>query len=163
MSALTDLTAAGDSSTLPGLLLSPPRLLEWAEAEQEAQRQYLSSIAATDLPTAARDAMYARAIDNLRDAPFSFGSPQFDAWATSASALPMLLWLSLRIKQPQITRSAAAELLIHHDNAQIIAAVLNLWGYRAEKKTPPRDGTEVGAVVADSPASESTGPRSSAG
>jgi hypothetical protein len=140
MSVLTDLTAAGDSATIPGHVLFPPRLLEWAEAEQEAQRQYLCTVAdsAAGLPAAARDTMYLRAVDNLKSSPFAFGSAAFDAWATSASALPFLVWLSLRINEPGMTRAQAAELLVQHDARRIMGSVLDLWGYRVQKKAPPR-------------------------
>lgn len=140
MSVLTDLTAAGDSEIIPGHVLSVPRLLEWAEAEQEAQRQYLWIVAdaAAGLPAAAREAMYVRAVDNLKSCPFAFGSASFDAWATSAGAMPFLVWMSLRIKQPRLTRAQAAELLIQHDARRIMSAVLDLWGYRVQKKAPPR-------------------------
>jgi hypothetical protein len=140
MSILGDLTAAGNSEIIPGHVLSVPRLLEWAEAEQEAQRQYLWTVAdaAAALGAPARDAMYTRAVDNLKSSPFSFGSAAFDAWATSAGALPFLLWLSLRIKEPRMTRAQAAELLARQDARQIMAAVLDLWGYRVQKKAPAR-------------------------
>jgi len=145
MSVLTDLTAAGDSATIPGHVLSPPRLLEWAEAEQEAQRQYLWAVAdaAAGLHNATRDAMYLRAVDNLKTSPFAFGSAAFDAWATSASALSFLLWMSLRIKQPRLTRAQAAELLVQHDARRIMSAVLDLWGYRVQKKAPARPPSDV--------------------
>jgi len=138
MSVLGDLTAAGNSELLPGHTLSVPRLLEWAEAEQEAQRQYLWAVAdaAAALGGTARETMYSRAVDNLKSCPFAFGSAAFDAWATSAGALPFLLWLSLRIKEPRITRTQAAELLVQHDARQIMPAVLDLWGYRVQKKAP---------------------------
>jgi hypothetical protein len=157
MSVLGDLTAAGDSEIIPGHTLCVPRLLEWAEAEQEAQRQYLWTIAeaASALGAPARDAMYQRAVDNLKSSPFSFGSSAFDAWATSAGALPFLLWLSLRASEPRMTRAQAAELLIQQDAKRIMPAVLELWGYRLQKKAPARH-----AAPSESP---STGAASSSG
>jgi len=123
---------------VPGATLSPPRLVEWAEAETEAARHYLRTVAQASaaLPEVVRQAMYARAVDNLKDSPPVFGSPAFDAWAVSAGALPFLLWLSLRKGQPRTTRVQAAELLAGPEGESIAKAVWDLWGYRGEKKSP---------------------------
>jgi|HubBroStandDraft_1064217.scaffolds.fasta_scaffold169133_2 hypothetical protein len=148
MTILGDLTAAGNSEIIPGHMLSVPRLLEWAEAEQEAQRQYLWAVAdaASALSAPARETMYSRAVDNLKSSPFAFGSAAFDAWATSAGALAFLLWLSLRIKRSRMTRAQAAELLLQHDARRIMPAVLDLWGYRLQKKASNRPPAVTAAV-----------------
>ena len=137
MSDLQDLTAAGNSSVIPGSTLSPPRLIEWAEAESEAAEQYIRNIsrAAMELPEPARAHLQSRAADNLLNSPPVFGSEAFDAWATSAGAVPFLLWLSLRISEPQVTRQEAAELLAGERGETIARAVWDLWGYRAAKKS----------------------------
>lgn len=138
MSDLQDLTAAGNTTAIPGKTISPPRLIEWAEAEVEAAHHYLRTItqAASELGDTIRHAMHSRAIDNLKNDPIVFGSPGFDAWALSASALPFLLWLSLRIRHPRLTRNQAAEYLAGPDGNTIAKALWDLWGYRDAKKTP---------------------------
>jgi hypothetical protein len=138
MSELSNLTASGNSSIIPGITLSPPRLIDWAEAEIEAAQHYLRTVArsAGELPESARAAMYSRAVDNLRGDPFAFGSRAFDAWAMSAAALPFLLFLSLRQCQPQTSRNQAADLLSGPDGGAVAASVWDLWGYQDQKKAP---------------------------
>jgi hypothetical protein len=142
MSDLQDLTAAGNSSVIAGLTLSPPRLVDWAETEIEAAQQYLRNIArsSAEFPETVRQQMYVRAVDNLQAGPFAFGSAAFDAWALSAVALPFLLYLSLRVRQSQITRLRAAELLSGPDGQTIARAIWDLWGYHDAKKTPAPPG-----------------------
>ena len=71
MSDLKDLTALPDTTTFPDHTLSPPRLIDFAEAEEEAAAQYLRGIAkaAAALPAHVRDALHQRAVDNLRAHP----------------------------------------------------------------------------------------------
>src|ERR1700683_1545106 len=139
MSDLKELTALGDSATFPGYIVSPPRLIEFAEAEEEAAAWYLRRIArsAAGLPEAARQALHERAVDNLRSNPFSFGSAGFDRWALSMSAATFLTWLLLRIKRPELTLAQAAGLLNESPNPLAkMNVVWELWGYRAAKKPP---------------------------
>lgn len=139
MSELKTLIALGDSSVFPGHTLSIPRLIEFAEAEEEAAAQYLRSIArsAAALPAQVRDALHQRAVDNLRAHPFSYGSAAFDQWALSMSAAPFLTWLLLRIRHPKLTLSEASQLLCEGDYAARVGAVWSLWGYKPTKKNPP--------------------------
>jgi hypothetical protein len=139
MSDLKDLTALGDSATFPGYILSPPRLMEFAEAEEEAAGWYLRRIAksAAGLPEAARQALHERAVDNLKSSPFSFGTAGFDRWALSMSAATFLTWLLLRIKRPEMTVAQAAALLNEAANPLAkMNAVWEMWGYRSTKKSP---------------------------
>ncbi|MGD0138361.1 MAG: hypothetical protein ABSD28_05750 [Tepidisphaeraceae bacterium] len=162
MSDLKDLVALGDSSTFAGHVLSPPRLIEFAEAEEEAAAQYLRGIAkaAAALPATVRDALHQRAVDNLRGHPFSYGSAAFDQWALSMSAAPFLTWLLLRIKHPKMTLSEASQLLCEGEYAAKVGAVWSMWGYKPTKKSlsPPE------RVPASAPANAgpSTGGESSA-
>ena len=139
MSELKDLVALGDASVFPGHTLSPPRLIEFAEAEEEAASQYLRGIAkaALALPAAMREALHQRAVDNLRGHPFSYGSLAFDQWALSMSAAPFLAWLLLRIKRPKLTLAEVSQLLCEGEYAAKVGAVWSLWGYKPPKKTSP--------------------------
>jgi len=139
MSELKTLIGLGDSSVFPGHTLSVPRLIEFAEAEEEAAAQYLRSIArsAAALPAQVRDALHQRAVDNLRAHPFSYGSAAFDQWALSMSAAPFLTWLLLRIRHPKITLSEASQLLCEGEYAARVGAVWSLWGYKPAKKFMP--------------------------
>jgi hypothetical protein len=146
MSELKDLVALGDATVFPGHTLSPPRLIEFAEAEEEAASQYLRGIAkaAITLPAAMREALHTRAVDNLRGHPFSYGSPAFDQWALSMSAAPFLTWLLLRIKHPKLTLSEASQLLCEGEYAAKVGMVWSLWGYKPAKKgLPPGEKAAV--------------------
>jgi hypothetical protein len=154
MSDLQHLTAAGNSSLIPGHTISPPRLIEWAEAETEAAENYLRTVvrASADLPSATRDSLHARAVDNLRNSPFAFGSAGFDAWALSAAAMPFLLWLSLRIRHPRVSRNSAAEFLRRSNSDDIIKAVWDAWGYDGRKNPPAppsQDSPSNGGACSD--------------
>ena len=124
---------------VPGHTLSPPRLIEFAEAEEEAASQYLRGIAkaAIALPAAMRESLHTRAVDNLRGHPFSYGSAAFDQWALSMSAAPFLTWLLLRIKHPKLTLTEASQLLCEGEYAAKVGAVWSLWGYKPPKKALP--------------------------
>jgi hypothetical protein len=139
MGELKDLVALGNSNIFPGHTLSVPRLIEFAEAEEEAAAQYLRSIArsAAALPAPVRDALHQRAVDNLRSHPFSYGSAAFDQWALSMSAAPFLTWLLLRIRHPKITLSEASQLLCEGEYTAKFGAVWSLWGYKPAKKIAP--------------------------
>ncbi len=136
MSELKELVGLGDASVFPGHILSPPRLIEFAEAEEEAAAQYLRGIAksASTLPAAIRDGLHQRAVDNLRGHPFSYGSPAFDQWALSMSAAPYLAWLLLRIKHPKLTLPEASQLLCEGEYTGKIGRIWELWGYKPTKK-----------------------------
>jgi hypothetical protein len=141
MSDLKELVALGDSTVFPGHTISPPRLIEFAEAEEEAAAQYLRRIAksAASLPVTVRDAIHQRAVDNLRSHPFSYGSPAFDQWALSMSAAPFLTWLLLRIKHPKLTLPEASQMLCDGEYSGKIGKIWSLWGYKPAKKaaSPP--------------------------
>jgi hypothetical protein len=163
MSELKDLVGLSDSSTFPGHTLSPPRLIEFAEAEEEAAAQYLRGIAkaSAGLPATVRELLHQRAVDNLRSHPFSYGSAAFDQWALSMSAAPFLAWLLLRIKHPKMTLPEASQLLSEGEYAAKVGAVWSMWGYKPAKKiVPPPEKPSPPAKTAGG---ESTGGESSPG
>jgi hypothetical protein len=141
MSELKELVGLGDSSAFPGHVLSPPRLIEFAEAEEEAAAHYLRGVvkSAAAFPAAVREAIHQRAVDNLRAHPFSYGLHAFDQWALSMSAAPFLTWLLLRLKHPKLSLNEASQLLCEGDYAAKVRAVWSMWGYKPAKKAsaPP--------------------------
>jgi hypothetical protein len=161
MSELKDLVGLGDPSAFAGHTLSPPRLIEFAEAEEEAASQYLRGIAkaAIALPAAMRESLHTRAVDNLRGHPFSYGAAAFDQWALSMSAAPFLAWLLLRIKHPKLTLTEASQLLCEGEYAAKVGAVWSLWGYKPPKKALPP--AERAAPPAPATSDPSTGAESS--
>jgi hypothetical protein len=166
MSDLKELTGLGEASVFESHVLSPPRLIEFAEAEEEAAAHYLRRVArsASALAPGAREVMYQRAVDNLRSNPFAYGSLGFDQWALSMSAAPFLTWLLLRIKHPKLTLGDSAQLLACEDYSGKVGAVWSLWGYKPSKKTPPPPASagSAGNAGASAPsAGEPSSPRSS--
>jgi hypothetical protein len=165
MSELKDLTALADTTTFPGYALSPPRLIEFAEAEEEAAAQYLRGIAkaAVGLPAQVRDALHSRAADNLRAHPFSYGSLAFDHWALSMSAAPFLAWLLLRIKHPKLTLPEASQLLCEGEYAAKVGAVWSLWGYKPAKKAEAPPANPPPEVKSEQPLPAAANPNPSTG
>jgi hypothetical protein len=166
VSDLKELVGLGDASVFPGHYLSPPRLIEFAEAEEEAGAQYLRGIAksAAALPAAVRDAIHQRAVDNLRSHPFSYGSQAFDQWALSMSAAPFLAWLLLRIKHPKLTLPEASQLLCDGEYSAKLGAIWSLWGYKpAKKSVPPAASAAPAEKAVPSTGGESSGISPTAG
>jgi hypothetical protein len=164
MTTLKDLVALGETTTFPAFTLSPPRLIEFAEAEEEAAAHYLRGIAraAATLPALVRDALHQRAADNLRSHPFSYGSAAFDQWALSMSAAPFLAWLLLRIKHPKLSLPEASQLLCDGEYAAKVGAVWSMWGYKpAKKATPPGTQSPPSGGTTSAPSAPSTGEASS--
>jgi hypothetical protein len=153
MCILSNLAAAGNSSLIPDHTISPPRLLEWAEAETEAAEQYMRTVAsaAGELPETVRQRIYDRAVDNIKDSPLALGTAGFDAWAISARAVPFLLWLSVRVRHPSVTRNQVAGWLNGPRGREIARAVWDLWGYGDEKKvTAGSSACECGQPCSES-------------
>jgi hypothetical protein len=166
VSDLKELVGLGDASAFPGHILSPPRLIEFAEAEEEAAAQYLRGIAksAVALPAAVRDAIHQRAVDNLRSHPFSYGSQAFDQWALSMSAAPFLAWLLLRIKHPKLTLPEASQLLSDGEYSAKLGAIWSLWGYKpAKKSASPAASAALAEKAVRSTGGESSGVSPTAG
>lgn len=133
MSELSKLTGAGDSTTIAGQTVSPPRLIEIADAEAEAARQYMRTLrsAIAEFSDSERSVAISRATDNLQGSPFTYASPRFNMWALSYSGVIYIGWLSMRITDPRITIARAAELL---DSNEARFSVWKAWGFAEEKK-----------------------------
>ena len=106
---------ANTEATVGGKTLSVPRLTEIADAEAEASRAFMSRIndsaQKSSTPTWAQEVMYSRAVEILQ-VPISVGTAAFNrTMFGSSSGLIYLGWLSLRIKQPEITLGEAASLI----------------------------------------------------
>jgi hypothetical protein len=155
MSQLADLTAAGNSTAIPGHTISPPRLLELAEAEMEAARNYLAILhhSSRELPEAIQSTLHRQAADNLQASPFSFGTPRFNLWALSARGTQFIAWLSLRITEPSLRLAQAVQLLMDYPAAA--AAVLDAWGFKKKlppmTKTPSQSTGQPSSTVSPSP------------
>jgi hypothetical protein len=148
MSQLQELSGA--AQPIAGYFISPPRLVEFGMAEKEAARQYLDSIykATEGLPDTFRQTAIRKATDNLMADPFAAFAPGsfLDSWMKTAAALPYLLWLSLRIKNPNIKENEATAMINDGDRLEIRQAVLTAWGFKfadnKKKESLPLTGAE---------------------
>lgn len=167
MPTLNEMSAAGRSDVLPGFVLSPPRLREWGDAEQEAASSYLRIVrqACAGMPPEVQAVLMQGALDLVAAGEFGMGMPKLDAFLRSATAAPFVAWLCLRVKHEQITREKVPGMYLPAmDDAgareeEVSRAVLELWGFlpQGSKKNeasnpspPPSTGPE------SSPSSEST-------
>lgn len=137
MSDLAQLTGTASASddVLPGHILSPWSLLEISEAEQEFEQQHLRTVAAgaaTATP-AVRNEMIEKAQECIAWGYFLYDSPGFWMKMRAIHELAFLLWLSLRAKQPHITRDATKTLITLDNRSSIRDAVRKCAGW----KQPP--------------------------
>jgi hypothetical protein len=159
MSELANAVAAGISQPLPGYILSPPRLLEYGEAELEFENDYRANVRETSahLPVEQQREIVKEAIELIQAGEFALRGKYFDRCCLNPKKLPLLVWLSLRVKHPQITREQIAELLTLENEPDVTRAVFELWGFdtsgassgeQSKKKTKRRKtggGTGVGS------------------
>lgn len=130
---------APDSTTIPGWTISPPRLLEWRDVEEEARRSFMANAAeaVSDQPRYMQEIVLRVATENLLAFPLRYNSPMLNQWMLSASALPFLLWLSLRVRRPDVTPDQASEILAKADDLQVMrirVSVLEGFGFESEAK-----------------------------
>lgn len=112
MPTLSELTGAGGDNIIVGHRLSELRAIDLADAEAEASREYIRTIAegVANLEKPIQEMFIARAVDNLKGSPFLYGSPWFRAWGLSWRGTFYLAYLSLRITEPRIAPGEAARL-----------------------------------------------------
>jgi hypothetical protein len=159
MSNGADLAAVGDSTTIPGYVISRPRLLEDIEAEEIATQQYMKSVHDTTASFADRalaDAAVRQATESLLDKPFAKGNERFRRWATTGNGYSVIGWLSLRIKKADLTFVQAKQLLM--DTPTAWRSIYTAWGFpiepvRGKKKVAPETSasTAVGFSTPSSP------------
>lgn len=144
---LSKLSAAGDSASLPGFILSPFRIHQFGQAGQEWASRYLYAVgqAADRLTDRIADKLVSRAADDVRRGRLAYGTDDFDAACFAPEHLPFLLWLSLQPKHPQLTREQAAALLSPENERTVRRAVLEMAGYDLSLRQKPksRDDTPI--------------------
>jgi hypothetical protein len=146
MTEMAELIGAGRSDVLPGYVLKPWRLIEYADAEQEFAQRHLRAAgeAAKDLPREVADRVIALALADVKRGDFSWGVSNFDRQLFLASNLPFVLWLSLRQNHAKLRREQAAELLTEENRGPVQKAILELLGFdfaAAPKKKPEATGS----------------------
>jgi hypothetical protein len=101
-SPLAALTGAGRTDVLPGYTLSP-----WTLAPPEFAQ-----------------AMISKALDDVKIGEFQWGRAAFKLNVFAATYIPLMLYLSLRGRHPDITRDKAAALLTDENRNTIHRAIL---------------------------------------
>jgi hypothetical protein len=142
MTELAQLAGAArtDVAALPGYNLSPWRLEEYADAEQEFSQRHLRAAAEAGigLPREVSDRIIGLALADVKRGDFSWGTLNFDKQLFLASNVPFILWLTLRKKHPETKREAAAKLITEENRHVLHKAILELLGFDfTKKKTAP--------------------------
>lgn len=143
MTRLAELTAATRSDVLPGYILSRPAIREWGDAEEEAVAVYMRRVrqSVNGCPADVQLAVIIAGLEKVAAGNFSFGMPDLDAFLRSASALPFIVWLSLRAKHPQVTREMAGAMVTPDNEVDVSQVALELWGFlpaAPKKKDRPK-------------------------
>jgi hypothetical protein len=125
-SPLAALTGAGRTDVIPGYTLSPWTLRDYGEMESEFARNYLSTVcnAAATAPPEFAQAMISKALDDVKIGEFQWGRAAFKLNVFAATYIPLMLYLSLRGRHPDITRDKAAALLTDENRNTIHRAIL---------------------------------------
>lgn len=162
MSELKELVGGGNTTAFLGHTLSPPRLRDYADAEEECAAAYLRLVsrATLGLPDKAAEQCHQRVVDNLRKMPMQYGSQEFAFWALSRSALPFLAWLSFKQKEAMDLMTASS--IVADATPEQVGAILDIWGFTVRKKPPaPQPSPQpTGGASSDSSASIQTAPDS---
>lgn len=150
MSKLSDLGDAGRADVIPGYIVSKLRLPDYGLAESAFARWYMSRVVRVACETRADPhdrakrvpvfppAMQEKAIElaqrEVGSGWFNFSMPGFDLMAKSSQGLSLILWLSLRIKHPDVTRAKARELMRTADEVRLTEALFEAMGFTAVRK-----------------------------
>lgn len=145
MGELAELTGAGRSDIIEGYTLMPLRLLDYGELERifEARHVARAQAAAEGMPADAAAKIMRQALDDVKRGEFTFGKDAFDDEAMKLANLPLLAYLEIRQKHPDIDLEKTVDLLTAQpDLGAVREAVLSLARYRVKKK-PPATATEA--------------------
>jgi hypothetical protein len=167
-SPLAALTGAGRTDVLPGYTLSPWTLRDYGEMESEFARNYLATVcnAAASAPPEFAQAMISRALEDVKIGEFQWGRAAFKLNVFAATYVPLMLYLSLRTRHPEITREKAAALLTDGNRNMVHRAILeNERFYVAKKKddaAPTTTGQPLGPQSSNDAAGEDSATEKSA-
>lgn len=156
MSQLSELTGAERADVVPGYVLSPLRLVDYGVAEDAFARWHLRRVCrgVKPLPAEAQAKAVGKAVDDVAGGHFTLGMPAFEAAARSARGSMLMLYLSLRVRHPQVTPKMAHELYGTGDEGKITRALFELLGYggRSPKKAKAPLAQSSGATSSDTSA-----------
>jgi hypothetical protein len=157
MSELSDLTGGPNRTAIPGFTMNHLSAVELADAESEANAQFIENIerGVARLPVERRNAVLAQAMSTLADSPFAFGTWGFRRWAMSTRGSQYLVFLSLRAADAKTQQVEAAKLF----SANMVAARNAIWdilGIGTEK--PKKKPVESNTAASTSPQSSSDSP-----
>lgn len=112
MSELSKLTSAGDASALPGYIISPLRLSDFGVLEERFAEWHVRR-AERGARRASHDVaadVINKAVERTETGEFTYGMPLFRMRCISSRGMSLILWLSLKIKHPQMTLSQVRDL-----------------------------------------------------
>lgn len=120
----------GRADVIPGYILSKPGIKEIGEAEMEFARRYFTTIAAgiVGLPDKLQREIVLDAKNDILYAQFASGGSVYRVWSLARSSLPLLTWLSLRVKHADMSLEKVAKLYVDGDADKIAAATWEVWG-----------------------------------
>jgi hypothetical protein len=140
---------------LPGHVLSEPRLIDYAVAEQVMERQWAATMLAA--AATAGEAVLRQATeyvgDSLKRRHFAYGRPAFDDHIAADTMLPTLLYVCLRVREPGTTPELAQSLITADNYATVKKEVLRLFGYKLGQAPKKDDAGKTTNLQSISPPS----------
>jgi hypothetical protein len=170
MSTLAKLSGAGDSAVLPGYRLSPMEMSDFGELEREFELHALGTAAALAraLPEQMGERAVQRAEKKVDEGYWAWGGLGFDSEALKLQNAPLLLYMELRRRHPDVTRDAADKLWREHPRqGSLHDTILDFAGYsKSRKKGVSSEGmaATLATAEAESPSTSErfSGPSGSA-
>lgn len=130
MSDQVNTVYVGRADVIPGYILSKPGIKEIGEAEQEFARRYLAMIGAgmAGLSDKLQRDVALDAKNDILYAQFASGGSVYRVWSLARSSLPLLTWLSLRVKHADMSLEKVAKMYVDGDADKMAAATWEVWG-----------------------------------
>lgn len=123
-----------------GMVFKKFRLRDYATVEKRIREDFLATAiaAAEKASPAMQDRILNLAIAQLKDGHLRYGRRGFDEQAQSVTMLPFLLWVALRITDPEMEESEIDELLTPENESRIYWKVMAQMGYEPKKEEPKK-------------------------
>lgn len=137
MADLAELTGAGRVDIFPGFQLATLDLLDYGECEREFEAKHVAfaKAAASGQHPDVAEKIISKALRDVENGKFAFGTDSFDLEALKAQHLPFLLFLELRRNHADMTREKAGELLRASQDQPLVQDVICAnAGYSITKK-----------------------------
>lgn len=139
-----------------GLTFKKFRLRDFASVEKRIREDFLATAiaGAANAPPEMQDRILNLAIGHLKDGSLRYGRRGFDEQAQSITMLPFLLWIALRITDPEMEFPEVDKLLTEDSEPKLYWKVLEQMGYKPRENQP--DPKAKKGKLASSPGSTSS-------